>query len=237
MRGASVKRYYRVAPAIWNESWEDDVRLVAFYLLTCPHRTTEGLFRLPLAYAWEDMGWPAKRFEKAFKQLIANDFVEYDYDARVCLIVNALVYQQPENPNQVTAAMKAIRELPATPLLDRLLVVAETHSQRLAKALCEHLGKPLPEPLTQVVAQGIGESPSTSPSTSKPPLPPKGGRKRDLDRWGEEMHSWAECEFPGREVKAVIGHAKFAMESGASTEDEIKAHVLSHVPVVEECAA
>jgi hypothetical protein len=51
------------------------------------------------------------------------------------------------------------------------------------------------------------------------------------------MHSWAECEFPGREVKAVIGHAKFAMESGASTEDEIKAHVLSHVPVVEECAA
>lgn len=149
-------RYYRVSPAFWADhpDWSDDARLVALYVLTCPHRTTEGLFRMPLAYAREDLGWPAKRFAKAFDQLIADGFVEYDEQASVCLIVKALKWQAPENPNQAKAAVNAIGGLPATHLLTRLQTLAQTHSPRLAEELAERLAQGFPHP----------PSPSLSPS-------------------------------------------------------------------------
>ena len=44
-------RYHKVSPRFWADEkvlrWNDDAKMLALYLLTCPHRTTEGLFRLP----------------------------------------------------------------------------------------------------------------------------------------------------------------------------------------------
>ena len=43
--------YFRVSPAIWRAgTWTDDMRVLACYLLTSPHRTLEGLFILPQGY-------------------------------------------------------------------------------------------------------------------------------------------------------------------------------------------
>lgn len=145
-------RYYRVSPRIWLEDWTDDARTVAFYVLTSPHRTTEGLFRMPLDYAATDMGWTRKRFDKAFSELLTDGFVEYDWNTSVCLIVNALRYQSPQNPNQVKAAVKAIGQLPPTGLLDRFRTLAET--------VCE----PLAERLTERFGQRVANTPSPSPS-------------------------------------------------------------------------
>lgn len=140
-------RYYRVSPAFWiDHDWDDDTRLAALYVLTCPHRNTEGLFRMPLTYAATDLGWAARRFEKALRRLISDCFVEYDRDASVCLIVNALKWQTPDNPNQVKAAMKAVRQLPETPLLNRFRTLAATHSQRLTEALDQELGEQIGDP-------------------------------------------------------------------------------------------
>lgn len=164
MSRKSARRYYRVGPAIWNEPWDDDTRLAAFYILTCEHRTLEGIFRLPLAYAASDLGWSAKRFGRAFDRLRADGFVEYDPDTSVCLIVNALRWQAPENPNQVKAAVRKIVELPASPLLNRFRGLAATHSDKLAEALAERFGQPFGEPLTQGLQEGLGEPPSPPPS-------------------------------------------------------------------------
>ena len=201
-------RYYRVGPAFWSDhpSWGDDERLAALYILTSPHRSTEGLFRMPLAYAAADLGWLPERFAQAFERLIADGFVEYDYDASVCLIVNALAWQAPENPNQARGAVKAVAELPRTPLLQRFLTLAETHSQRLAQALREGLPRrfaqspaPSPSPRTtppQPPASG-GSRPrrrSSLPEGSAllrpslaPPRPPVGDRQRDLAKHAEAV--------------------------------------------------
>lgn len=126
-------RYYRVSPEFWTDHrWDDDTRLAGLYILTCPHRTTEGIFRLPLDYAASDLAWTVKRFRKAFERLRADGFIEYDDDAQVCLIVKALRWQAPTNPNQVKAAMKALSSLPPTPLLDRFGSLAERHAERLS---------------------------------------------------------------------------------------------------------
>jgi hypothetical protein len=143
-------RYYRLSPAIWLEPWDDDMRLVAFYLLTCPHRTTEGLFRMPLEYARTDMGWSVKRFDKAFGLLIAADFVDYDEEAQVVLIVNALKYQSPANDNQALGAVRALAQLPPNRLANRFETVAKAKSERLTKAL------------VQAFPEGFGEQVGTT---------------------------------------------------------------------------
>lgn len=170
-------RYYKVGPSFWmDHAWGDDERLVALYLLTCPHRSTEGLFRMPLAYATTDLGWPVERFRKAFDQLLADGFVEYDEEASVCLIVNALKWQRPENPNQVKSAVKALEVLPRSPLQSRFVTLAQTLCPTLAQALSEGLGKP----------------PAPTPPPSQPPLsPPKGGRQRDRAKHEQAVRDWA----------------------------------------------
>jgi hypothetical protein len=80
-----------VSPAFWidNPSWDDDARLGALYILTSPHRRTEGIFRMPLTYAATDLGWALKRLEKVIRRLEQDVFIAYDRDAHVCLILNA----------------------------------------------------------------------------------------------------------------------------------------------------
>ena len=55
------RSYWRVTPAFWGDEkvagWNDDTRLLALYLLTCEHRTLEGLFRLPKGYIMADDLW------------------------------------------------------------------------------------------------------------------------------------------------------------------------------------
>lgn len=133
--------YHRIGSRIWLEGWDDDTMLVAFYLLTNEHRTTEGIYRLPLAYGAADRGWGMKRFRKAFDKLVTDGFIEYDEDAQVVLIVNALKWQQPANPNQCVYAVKKLKALPPTGLLERFEVLARTLAPRLA----EHIDKESPE--------------------------------------------------------------------------------------------
>lgn len=162
-------RYYRVGPAIWLEPWDDDTRHVAFYVLTCEHRTTEGLFRMPIEYAIADMRWPARRFKRAFHELQRCGFIAYDQDAHVLLIEKALQWQSPENPNQVKAAIKALASLPPSPLLRRFAALAQTYSERLAVAMREEFPEVFGEPFAEGFDQAFAESPSP------PPSPPTSG--------------------------------------------------------------
>lgn len=160
--------YYKVGPSFWlDHDWNDDERLAALYLLTCPHRTTEGLFRMPLTYAATDMGWELSRFKAAFSRLLTDGFVEYDDQASVVLIVSALKWQAPENPNQVKAALRAIDKLPETPLLSRFRTLAETLCPRLAEGLrepfAEPFAEPFREPFGEPLAEGFAEPPTPTP--------------------------------------------------------------------------
>jgi hypothetical protein len=133
---AAARRYFRVGPSFWHDhAWNDDERLAALYILTCEHRTTEGLFRLPLVYAATDLGWTARRFRKAFDRLLADEFIEYDPRAQVCLIVKALKWQPAMNPNMCAGAVKRLEGLPSTYLLARLLGRARQFAEPFAKAL------------------------------------------------------------------------------------------------------
>lgn len=156
--------YWRVSPAFWGDEkvgrWGDDSRLLALYLLTCQHRTLEGLFRLPKGYIMEDLGWDSKRLAKPFGELLREGFIDYDEDTKLCLIINALEYQAPENPNQITAAIKLLEALPESRLFARLFEQAE----RLCQPFAERLLERFPERLAKPLALALALAPTLAPT-------------------------------------------------------------------------
>ncbi len=149
--------YHRVASKFWSDektiAWDDDTRLLGLYLLTCEHRTVEGLFRLPKAYICGDLQWLPERLPKPFGQLLADGFVMYDETTSVMFLPNALQYQKPANPNMVKAAVKAVAALPRSAL--------DQHFYATAERLCKPLAERLPE--------RFSEPPSLAPTPSLTP--------------------------------------------------------------------
>lgn len=164
------------------------------YILTSPHRNTEGIFRMPLTYAATDLGWPVKRLERVVKRLEQDKFIAYDRAAHVCLILNALKWQGPENPNQVKAAVRAVAELPPSPLVNRFRTLAATLAPTLAQELLEELAEPAAKALPNLQAPSSSSSskgPPDPPQAGGRPAPPEGNRDRDQQRYRQELRSWA----------------------------------------------
>lgn len=153
-------RYYRVSPRFWaraeQRGWSDDEKLLALYLLTGPHRTTEGLYRLPKKYAQADLEWSPERLDKRLAQLSADGFCDYDDEAQVVLVSGAMKYQACANDNMAKAAVKRLMELPETRLTQAFRQLSEQFDQRLAERLPEGFG----EPQALALAPSPGESPT-----------------------------------------------------------------------------
>ena len=163
---ADGPRYYRVSPKFWSSAerlgWDEETRLLALYILTCDHRTTEGLFRLPKQYICADMEWSAQRLAQPFQRLCNDGFIEYDDDAKVMLIVKALAYQAPSNPNGVTAALRALKMVPETRLDSRFYELSQRYSERLTEALPERFTQPMGHPPALSPAPALSLTPKPS---------------------------------------------------------------------------
>jgi len=142
---------HKVASNFWGDkkvrSWNNDTIFLALYLLTSPHKRTEGLFRLPKGYIAADLNWDLKRLEKPFAKLIEDGFIKYDEEVEVIFIVNALKYQVPENPNQEKAAIKKLKALPETDLLDEFIEKTKKYRKVFTKRLRKEFREP--QALTQ----------------------------------------------------------------------------------------
>jgi hypothetical protein len=152
--------YWRVSPNFWRHAaehdWSEDVRALAMYLLTNPHRKTEGLYWLPIGYMASDLAWLTERVAESLAILEAEGFVAYDHKASVVFLPKALKYQRPDNPNQWTAAIRSIRELPANGLFPAFLEAACAYAKGFAKALREAFPKES--------AQGYTDPPAPTPA-------------------------------------------------------------------------
>jgi len=127
----------------------DDARLLAAYLLTSPHTTTLGAFRLPDAYACDDLGWDTKRLANGFETLSKLSFVRYCPATKWVWVVKFLSWNKPANPNIWKAIDKAASAIPAA--------VSFREELLSAMGLFGTVSKPLPN------------TPSPSPSPSPSP--------------------------------------------------------------------
>ena len=149
-----MSEYSKIQKRIWNSRTfhhlSEDAKFLWFYILTCPHSNMLGLYVLKPGYVHEDLGWSNQRFSKSFNELLniqlsngCQGLIKYDSDNNLILIKNFLEHNPLQNPNQVTAAIKKIRDLPISPLFKDL------------KLFIEQLQQPFIEPVTVTVAETV----------------------------------------------------------------------------------
>lgn len=171
--------FHMVWTSFWPEArarnWTDDMKQFGAYLLTNEHRTLEGLYRLPVAYAGADLDWASERVLRALERLIQDGFAAYDDSAQVVFICKALKRYQPKSDRHITGAIRNLQTLPPTPLLQHFQAAAEQYADKLAKAMRKAFGT-LPEAFPK------GSERVSEPSRiSRAP----GEREREVDREGE----------------------------------------------------
>lgn len=158
--------------------------MLALYLLTCPHANLIGCFRLPEAYAADDLQWEPERVSKGFQNLIAKGFLSRDEVTKWVFIHKYLLWNGFENGNVAIAAQKAFDQIPAIPLKAALAVALLEFGSHLKEAFANHLqtlpkpfANPEPEP-EPILNQSLNQNPAgtifgappaeATPATAKP---------------------------------------------------------------------
>lgn len=90
----------------------DDAKMLALYLMTCPHSTIAGVFRLPDGYVAEDLGWDSTRVAEGFAELLSKGFANRCGTTKWVWICKHLEWNKPENPNQRKSAQKIAVSVP-----------------------------------------------------------------------------------------------------------------------------
>jgi hypothetical protein len=183
MSRPDVPPYFRTSPRFWGDErvreWSDDTKLLCLYLFTSPHRTIESLFPLPVHYIVADMKWTARKVKQHLAILTENRCIAVDSSTDLILIRNALKYQFPENPNQIKGAIRRIKDLPDSPLLQEFQVLVRKYCYRkgvgaevqgfpeqLDQVLTERFKQPLTKPLSPSQAQAQAQA-TTLPLTRR----------------------------------------------------------------------
>lgn len=123
-----MREYGKVYTSFWTSedvtAMTEDERTLALYLLTCPHGNMLGCFRLPEAYASDDLKWSAERVSKGFSGLVAKGYIYRCERSNWVVILRYLKWNQFENPNVGKAAGKLFDSLPAPSLAKAALAAA-----------------------------------------------------------------------------------------------------------------
>jgi uncharacterized phage protein (TIGR02220 family) len=111
-----MRDFGKVHTSFWTSTtvrdMSEDGRTLAIYLLTSPHGTIAGVFRLPDGYACDDMKWETPRVRQAFAELQKHRFAWRCEATSWVWVIDHFKWNPLENPNQKKAASKVANQVP-----------------------------------------------------------------------------------------------------------------------------
>ena len=216
-----MRDYGKVHTSFWTSettrSMTEDGRTLALYLLTCPHNTIAGVFRLPDGYVCDDLQWSAERVTEAFKETLAKGFANRCETTKWVWINRHFEWNPPENPNQKKCVVKIAQSVPDKcawkPLFIRDCADSLGINQEPLPNPSETLSKP--EAVTGTEVNLL----SGKPDSAKPPANLGNGKQKYLDSAIEVLevlnvttgHSY-------KPVKANLEMIAERMKEGATVE-------------------
>lgn len=174
-----MRDYGKVHTSFWTSSnihsLSDDGRMLALYLLTCPHGTISGVFRLPDGYACEDLQWTAEKVKTTLAELFNNGFATRCEVTKWVWVIKHFEWNPPENPNQRKAAAKMADQIPSScswkvDFIDKCGSFLDVNTKKPEPLLNPLVTVPQPVSVTGAVT-GAGMVPG-NPSGSVEPPPP-----------------------------------------------------------------
>lgn len=206
-------------------------KLVALYLLI-GQMNRIGLYAFSIGRAVEDLGLPRRTFMRAFERVLVQLGWQYDADARVIFIKTWWKYNQPENPNVLSGALRDLDGIPKTKLLkdfkESLLNLPTNLLQNLPPNVQATTMEPMP---TQYLEQEHKQEPVTG--AGFPPKPSQEGGQGEsvpalllavINRWNQIP---AVTEFQGDPGPALV--RRFKKHAKAHPEDEFWTQLLKTV--------
>lgn len=173
-----MRDYGRVYSSFWQSqdirALSEDGRTMAIYLMTCPHANLIGCFRLPDAYAAEDLQWSSERVREGFADIEAKGFVTRDEGSKWLLIHKYLKWNAFENGNVAIAASKAFDQVPSIPVKALLAAALLEFGCHLKEPFANHLRtlvepfanpEPDPEPEPEPILnqnQSLNQNPTST---------------------------------------------------------------------------
>lgn len=148
LQAASTKRkwkYNAIAGTFWTDrgvrSLSDDARNLFLYVLSCPERVTEGLYRFSPALAASRLAWDPERLIVAFDALDKAKMVRLDEDAEVVFVCHGLKYNPPRGTPSIRGALKSLDETTDAPkLFEAFVSAARRYAPPFADAIAERYG-------------------------------------------------------------------------------------------------
>ena len=183
-RGSKMRDYGVVHTKFWTEDdvqgLSDGAQLLFLYLLTGPHTTAAGCFRLPLAYISADRKWSTETVSERFAELSRNGFAYRCENTDWIIIPKFLKHNPIPNPNCGMAVAKALDSLPRSfSKLSLLIGMLEPFSNRMPNGFMNGLQNRMPNhEQNQEQEQDLRDRPSdegrlsTSPPDGDPVDPP-----------------------------------------------------------------
>lgn len=145
--------YTKIHDRIWGKFRREDLnqneKLLYIYTFSCPHRTLLGIFKLPLSYVAEDLGFSVPVTKKLMLSLENKKMIEYDTANSLILIKNFLECNEIPNRNVEKKAVRLVESgLPNTLLFESLLLETAPYKEKLPqlfetvlKRYCEQFNK------------------------------------------------------------------------------------------------
>ena len=136
----TVQTQFWTHPKIINLS--DKEKLLYLYLITGPHVSPLGCYRMPKAYVEEDLKWKTGELEKVWSKLEGSFFV-YDQAYDLILIFDFLEWNPIPNPNAGKARYSEFVQIPQNfKYYQSLIASLEPFQERLGEPLPKDIPKP-----------------------------------------------------------------------------------------------
>ena len=148
-----MRDYGRIRTSFWTDekvrALSSLAKLLAAYLLSCPHSNAIGCFRLPAGYICEDLDWDRHLVDDCLTEVCRAGFVCRDDKTGWTLLPNHFKHNTIENGNVGVACQRLVELVPKSlPFYSRLLTGLEQYANRFADGFLERMrqGMPIPEP-------------------------------------------------------------------------------------------
>ena len=246
-----MRDYGRVFSSFWQSedarALTDDGKMLALYLLTCPHANLIGCFRLPNAYAADDLKWSVERVSKGLNELSESGFIVQDEATKWVLIKKYILWNRFENGNVAIAAHKAYDQVPniaiKTMLATALLDFGTFLKEPFVKAL-ETVKQPFANPILNLNPNPSHPEPNQNQNPTIPliveplagdtPKPKKPAAKKEPTPTAETWNAYAAAyerryRVPPVRNTAVNGQlSQLVSRLGAGEAPQVAAWYVNH---------